>query len=1182
MFILVLSIGSLNAFEFDNIKQYDSKENKITIKNSILGIPFLELDTVAEIKLNTPQVYQVHRGYNKVAEINIRTYEEYKNALQELNFYNIKDSMSLDSRSFDYKYKVVVNKSIPDYIEVCIGQPIIPDTSTNCHLEQKGFHYELVDEWVDLGTLDLGNNVDLTIGIFTEVKKGDQIEWIPKYFGIEINEWATWSESLEVDLLAYWDYNSTTNLEDIFSGSYNLTADNTPVTDVDCSLQSECWDNGGALDEGASSTQSIMGGKQGSMVFWMQPEWSSAPANRNLYRTETSYTYGFLFSSDTNIYTKSGGHEIAQSYDTQIVAGEWKMVVSVWDTDANIGKIYLNDSLLVNDSNARTPSWDDWSQGYSSGIANIMISGNLTEVAFWNRTLTDSEIIDLYDGGSGTFYPPITSTSDANVTLIEPINNTLTTETEILFNCTGESLNGILNLTLLIDDIDLTTITNTTALQNLTLNETRTVTSGYHNWTCRADDEQGTFTAEEFFFNNTNDIEVNLNQPSVDYFNSSLAEVEFDCNANASLGILNLTLLIDGVDNTTILNTTANQNLTLNTNLSFVDNNYNWTCRGEDKSSSTSATTKFFNVDTTAPTITVNLPNSSFNSLDLIQNMTVNITLLDSLSGLDTCYYDYNNTQFDFTCNTESTYEINHSIIYEKNFNNLTVFVNDTLGNELTHDYNWTVKLIVGDLNFNNETTELNIEDYNQTLTIDDSVSITSVNLIYNQTTQGGGIVEVGSDSVITLNNFQVPNVDADINLTAFWSINLNDSTQINLTSFNQSVRDLTIDNCTINTQKIFNFTIFDEELQTNLSDTTLEILFQLFNEDRSVQVINVSNTFTENPTELCLNINLTASSQYFIDSTIRYEATNYANEYYNIFNFSLTNNTAQQNIALYDLNSSDSQQFEITYKDKNFNFVEGGLIQIQRQYLAEGLFKTVEIPKITSEGFAIGHLVPTDVIYNLLILQNGTVLDSFNNVIASCQNPSLQQCEININSLSTKVNVEDFTTQGDFSSTFVYDKDTRTIKSVFTIPSGVTKEVILNATLFDAIGNRSACSDTLTASGGSLSCIVPNSFGNGSVSTSLSSDGVIKRSATINLKNDPKDLYGDNIIFLGLVMLLIMVGIGVTDNPMMLGFMLFGGVVLLIVLNIVFTAGWVGAGATILWLLIALIVVMVKGGNRQ
>jgi hypothetical protein len=274
--------------------------------------------------------------------------------------------------------------------------------------------------------------------------------------------------------------------------------------------------------------------------------------------------------------------------------------------------------------------------------------------------------------------------------------------------------------------------------------------------------------------------------------------------------------------------------------------------------------------------------------------------------------------------------------------------------------------------------------------------------------------------------------------------------------------------------------------------------------------------------------------------------------------------------------------EFKITYKDSLFNTLPGATIQIQRKYTGEGLYRVVEIPKIGATGFAIAHLIKNDATYNLIVLNNGTVLDTFNGIVPFCQNPTFEECTININSASSSLRTEDYTIQGDFSSSLSWNKTARTITAIFTIPSGSSVTTILNATLYDGLGNRSVCSDSLNSAGGTLSCIVPTGFMNSTVLIKLYSNGLLKRTAIINLAQDPTDLYGGGLLFLGIIFMLSLIGMGISEDPRTLGIFLIGGTILMGAINLIAVRSWIGTGATLLWLIVAIIMIFIKRGNKS
>ena len=114
--ILVLAVLIMVPFvlsiDSGNIKIYDKDTKSVIVKDK----SNIEL---ASIKLNTPLDYHVPRGYQKVAEFTINNKEYYANALEKLDFYNVRDNMNKINRNFDYKYKTYEEIEVEDYQNVC-------------------------------------------------------------------------------------------------------------------------------------------------------------------------------------------------------------------------------------------------------------------------------------------------------------------------------------------------------------------------------------------------------------------------------------------------------------------------------------------------------------------------------------------------------------------------------------------------------------------------------------------------------------------------------------------------------------------------------------------------------------------------------------------------------------------------------------------------------------------------------------------------------------------------------------------------------------------------------------------------------------------------------------------------------------------------------------------------------
>ena len=565
---------------------------------------------------------------------------------------------------------------------------------------------------------------------------------------------------------------------------------------------------------------------------------------------------------------------------------------------------------------------------------------------------------------------------------------------------------------------------------------------------------------------------------------------------------------------------------------------------------------------------------------------------------------------------TDITYVIwtNESVIHNSttvNFNdsetfNQTLFIDEfVLG-----DYTWNAQAcyinITGTFciwNNNNFTfnvvpfSVLNEEYFPSVLGGDTSSFTTNISIItfdrltdvlfnWNGTDYPATFTEYETDKWYLTYDKLIPQVNGSETVEFYWSISLESGFTQNSTIHNQTILELAIDDCSTYTNVIFNFTVVDETTQVKIDgasgNTSIKLDMTLSFLDNSEQIIQFSNEYSEvNPAAVCMN-NSIGNSSLRMDAVIEYTAGAKFVEFYNIQNFVFENSTKTQNITLYNLADDEGQEFKLTYKGQDFIPVTDLIVQIQRKYIEEGVFKTIEIPMSGTNGFTIAHLVSNDVIYNLFFIKNGVLLDSFTDVVAICQNPLITECEINLNALITGTDLFDIITEDDFFSSLTYDKDTRVVSSTFGIISGVSNTVELNVTLMDNFGSTVVCSDSLNAAGGTLTCTVPDSFGNSTIYATISIDDLVRREGYILLKENPKDQYGGVLIFSSIILLLFMFGMGISDNPMITGVFLILGAFLLVGLNLVYSTSIVGAGATILWFVVAVVVVIIKGSIKR
>jgi hypothetical protein len=531
VFFFCLSFAS--AFEFDNWKNYNSETKEVTVTNAFnLG------DDIAKIKLNTPLNNRVARGYNKVAEFEISAFDDYNNAFKELELFDKNKGMEKFERNFDYKVRNYETIIVDDYETICEDIFNVQNNSNETSCEQVfiGTHEEQIEKWTKLTPADFKKDDILTIGIFTEVEKGDVVEWIPNMFGVRIDEWAVWTEELNVDLISYYKLDeqdvtgSGTILDSLgINDGTNVGASNTSgIINTGYSFITDDYiDLGTGLGNMGNLTISIWFKANSdyttSQTIIGNNGVSSAGSNYNINFGRTNNEFEFIH--DGSIIAISSVSLSDDNWHNLVVvrngsAGDWDIN---WYFDGSFDE---TDNTAVNPV---SPAEGITTLGRIGNFSAHYLNGALDEFALWNRTLNASEISDLWNDGNGI------SWTDAflNVTLNSPVDRLNSSSQNIEFNCSATDETGVLNLSLIIDDSLNFTVINSSSGENLSLVETiNSITEGNHNWTCIGCDADSCET------------------PSArDIFIDSLApQVEFTSPANNSnhtdaLVILNISIV---------------------------------------------------------------------------------------------------------------------------------------------------------------------------------------------------------------------------------------------------------------------------------------------------------------------------------------------------------------------------------------------------------------------------------------------------------------------------------------------------------------------------------------------------------------------------------------------------------------------------------------------------------------
>lgn len=415
-------------------------------------------------------------------------------------------------------------------------------------------------------------------------------------------------------------------------------------------------------------------------------------------------------------------------------------------------------------------------------------------------------------------------------------------------------------------------------------------------------------------------------------------------------------------------------------------------------------------------------------------------------------------------------------------------------------------------------------------------------------------------------------------NVSHYWNYYLNDNSINATTSPNQqTVFSVSFDDCSVLTTNFINFTLKDETTLVNLSTSqnlSTNVYLTLSNIQNSSLKYSFNQSYSSNPARICISSNAGNNPNFRVDAEIKYTADNYAVEYYNIQNGTLS--SYPQNINLLLLSILEAQEFQIEYRDSNFLLVPNVLVQIDRQYLNLADFITVEVPKTDSDGKTIANFVLNDVLYNIYIKKDGVTIASFLNSRAFCE-VAIQSCVIRLNERSGTSQISGSNLVNGVVLNNNYNLTTRIFTTLFNVPDSTSKTVSLNISKYDPYLNTSICSTTATASSGVLTCTISSSYLNQTAVADIYING--EKSSTVIFYVGDNFNFGNVKYFLALGLFITLVGLGV-GNKIIVGFSIVMGVVMAGILQLVDLGGWLSISSTAMWIII-LVIILINKTNK-
>lgn len=1207
LFILSSSFVSAELFTWDNWKLYNENLKEATVR---------DLDgKIGSITLETPLNFKVKTGYQKVAQFKINSYENYDNILNNIAFYNKnklfweKNSISL---KYDLKYLTYEDIIVKDSYTKCDpkSKEII-----NCWSVSNGSHTEKKEVWNDLDKISLRNKENITIGIFTNVESGDYVEWIPKIYGLDINEWASW---MAIDI--YSPNNETVG---------GMDSDSSPSPFV-CSSSnqwnSDCYN---AFD-GDESTFSGFGDDPNG---WIKIDMGSG---NEFYLTNLTLS---VYGTGTTIV--KDGYLEGSNDDSS-----WVRLISISSNPNVIGNYtYSNSSIDTAYRYYKLTETDNYGGG-SAGIFEIYLFGGY----------------NISTGLSINMNNP----SDEEAFNISSVN----------FDCNATSSVGIYELNLSIDGILEEQVTGD-GTTNLSINKDVTLSDGSHNYTCSAyDDVSNSSQTYDFSIDTTPFIE--LISPTPDN-SSNWTEIEIPIYVNISTPYFDNVTYDLYYENGTIKESQSYDTEVYNHNFTncFCGNyNYNVTvCTTTDQCNYTE--TRFINVDVEEPNINITSPLEYYPFLDDGDKVNLNYTVVDDESHLDTCWYYYpteeilstanysegtswnilngsmlgggdapllniglieglprytisgiadglsdfsetipncvNETYYAFRDTSflendkyfcvksddryylikqvsvggspiipingtsiayNSTKNVNcsgsSSFDYKLGFDYLTFFANDTFGNLNSVLRDWSFLFDDYSISYDNETYEGVQNTFTTNFVLTSSEDSISQSLFeYNNTNYTTNIDYSGGEYTISSTiNAPIINEDDLFNFTFYYYL---DGSIYQLSNYNQTVYNINLTECTAGDDELITLLLVDEETQEAISGD-IETNMQIYSKDNDylIESLELNETSIEN-ISICLNPS-ESFDNYYLNGEIRYESSDHVAEFYMIQNADLDDYPI--NLTLYDLSSNESTEFLITYKDDNLITVEDAVVQLQRKYISEDLFKVVEAPLTGSDGTAVVHIDLNTNLYKATVVKDSVVLDIFDNLVFNCENELSGICEETLSGEINPQNSISLETLQDFSySISNVDND---ITLTYSIPSGTASNVGIYMVQRDIYGNETMCNETITSTGGSLTCSYDETFGDSVINIEVrKSDNLIASKSYIAPEDTTLDFLNNNYLIV-FILILSVTGMAFSSPEWIilnavLTMLLSGSIWLINGLDFVMGLG------SLMWLLVAGIILIFK-----
>jgi hypothetical protein len=692
MFCMILLIGNVSAgilTEWNDKLDYENNDMTVVITNWFgLGEKLGEATLTSHS--SATEIRKVLPGENRaVMYYEFNDWEKYPNGLGKVIFKNMRDEGNEVTRDYYFAKAIYETQTYPRYERDCknvlLGNGTIEQQCTQINTENKSL--TIIRSWEKLETNEIPTG-NTTIGLITEVKSGDYFDGVWTIAGKKVVRHAEWIEAYNLNLPIYINFSETgTRFQDNTGNENNGSRSGSVTSTTGIIGNGVNFDGtvGQPVNFPSNSTDFTLGTGDFTFRIWIKPSTYTCSGGGGadcgiLYDNINSAKLSFRIQSDGAFITQldTGCANFVTTNTTGWDFTEWTHLV--FRRDSGNFTIWKNASIVGEQACAGA---DIEAMGYYLGTRpqgpnDQLFVGDMDEFTMSNESWSDTRITADYNDGVGITHTlgPF-DTTPPNVTANTPTNDTF--GTSVTFNVTALDDLGMSDCKYTIDNGGTNfTMTNATTSPNDYTDTNSTMSVGSQNVQYFCTDVEGNEnnSISTSFFTIASP-EVNLITPT-NNTNSSSSSLTFNCNSNDTSGILQTDLIIDGILNFSITNSSAGENLSLETTIiNLGEGSHTWTCNASNGISPMNGTTplRTFSIDTIFPDINMTYPENITYIIDITR---ANYTFTET--NCDKAWFSSDGGASNGTpvnCGINFT-----GLTSAQGDNTWTIYINDTFGNE--------------------------------------------------------------------------------------------------------------------------------------------------------------------------------------------------------------------------------------------------------------------------------------------------------------------------------------------------------------------------------------------------------------------------------------------------------------------------------------------------------------------